>query len=413
MKKALPFAIGAAVLGLLIVLVVASSTTRPPRRFDQRITLHQRDKIPYGAKVAYELLPSLFPDAAIKTEKTAPAFWDSADLSGRKQAVILTANHFEADREELATLADFVERGNYVFIIAYSASPDAASFFNLTSFNPDYSSSAATGASDSLWVRLDGPAFSNNAFYVYPGYRYNGTITVKASTQAAVLGRNENGMINFVQLNKGGGSFFLHSAPLAFSNYFILHKNNVAYYEAALSVLPKDVRTVVWNEYYLQKRAEEKEPNWLGALFSYPSFKWGFLLAGGTLLLYLLLGMRRRQRKIPPHEKPVNDSLDFVKTLGRLYYDGRDHKNLAQKMATYFLDHVRNRYRLPVHTLDDAFTRALHFKSGYPEGEIEKIVGTIQYLQTVPFIPENELVAFHKQLEAFYQNTPDGRTSNV
>lgn len=412
MKKALPFVIGAAVLGLLIVLVVASGATRPPKRFDHRISLRQRDKIPYGVRVAYELLPSIFPDAAIKTEKTAPAFWDSADLSGRRQVVILTANKFEADREELATLADFVERGNYVFIIAYSASLDATSFFNLASFNIDYSSSGAGGASDSVLVRLDSAAFWRNAFYVYPGYRYNGTIAVKESTQAAVLGRNENGRINFIQMNKGSGSFFLHSAPLAFSNYFILHNNNVAYYEAALSVLPKDVRTVVWNEYYLQKRAEENEPNWLGALFSYPSFKWGLLLAAGTLVLYLLLGMRRRQRKIPPHEKPVNDSLDFVKTLGRLYYDGRDHKNLAQKMATYFLDHIRNRYRLPVHTLDEAFVRALHFKSGYSEGELEKIVHTIQYLQTVPFIPENELVAFHKQLEAFYQNTSDGRTSD-
>lgn len=410
MKKALPFVIGAVVLGLLIVLVIISSATRPPKRFDHRITMRQHDKIPYGARVAYELLPSLFPDAAIKTEKTSPAFWDSVDLSGRRQAVILMADNFKADHEELTTLVDFVERGNYVFIIAHSAAVDEASFFNLTSFNPDYSSSAA---SDSLWLRLNGPAFTNNGFYVYPGYRYSGTITIKDTAQAAVLGQNENGTINFVRLNKGAGSFFLHSVPLAFSNYFILYKNNVTYYEAVLSALPNDLRTVVWNEYYLQKRSEEKEPNWLGALFSYASFKWGLLLAAGTLLLYLLLGMRRRQRIVPPHEKPINDSLDFVKTLGRLYYDKRDHKNLAQKMATYFLDHVRNRYKLPTHTPDEAFVRALHLKSGYPEGELEKIVRTVQYLPTVPFIPEGELVAFHKQLEAFYQNTRDGRTSNV
>ena len=412
MKKVAPFAIGAVLLALLVLMVMGSGATRPPRRFDNRITMRPKDAIPYGAKVAYGLLPSLFPSAKVKTEKTAPPFWDSVDAAGSKQAVIMVADYFEPSREQLNDMADFVARGNYVYIISQAASYDACSFFNLTSFNADYSSSSTTGASDSLWVRLEKPAFTNNRYFIYPGYRYNGTITVNDSTQAAVLGRNENGMINFVQLNKGGGSFFLHSAPLVFSNYFILHKDNAGYYNAALSVMPKDLHTIVWNEYYLQKPQNNNEPNWLGALLSYPPFRYAFLTGLATLLLYLLLNMRRRQRKVPPHPKPVNDSLDFVKTLGRLYYDKRDHQNLAQKMGTYFLDHVRQSYHLPTHTLDEAFVKALHDKSGYPESEIENIVRVVQYLPTVPFIPESELVSFHKQLDAFYQTTGNGRTAN-
>lgn len=404
MKKAVPFIIGAVVLLLLIVMILGTNGGRPPRRFDHRITMSQHDKIPYGAKVAYDLLPSLFSSATVRTEKAAPAFWDSVDLSESNQAVILLADYFEASRDELTTLADFVDRGNYVFIIGHAATYDASSFFNLA-FNADYSSSSSTGASDSLWVRLEKPAFANNNLFVYPGYRYSGNITVNDSTKAEVLGRNENGIINFVRLNKGRGSFFLHSAPLAFSNYFLLHKQNVAYCEQALSVLPKDLRTVVWNEYYLQKPADNKEPNWLGALFAYPSFKWGLLLATGTLLLYLLLGMRRLQRKVLPHQKPINDSLDFVKTLGRLYYDKKDNKNLAEKMATYFLDHVRNRYKLAIHTLDDAFVQTLHYKSGYPAEETKAIVEAIHSVRMTNFVNDAQLSAFHKQLEAFYQNT--------
>lgn len=412
MKKAVPFAIGLAVLALLVVLMVGSGRAGMPKRFDKRITLRPKDKIPYGANVAYELLPSLFRYAKLKTEKSAPPYWDSVDVNGRNQAVILMADYFEPSREQLEAMADFVERGNYVFIISQAAAYDACTFFNLTSFNADYSSSESTGASDSLWVRLEKPSFTDNHFYVYPGFRYNGILTVNDSTQAAVLGRNENSLINFVRFDKGGGSFFLHSAPLAFSNYFILHKNNAAYYNAVFSAMPKDLRTVVWNEYYLQKPASNKEPAWLGALLSYPPFRFAFFIGLATLLLYLLLAMRRRQRMIPPHPKPVNDSLDFVKTLGRLYYDKRDHQNLAQKMATYFLDGVRQRYQLPTHTLDAAFVRALHDKSGYPEEGIEKIVRVINYLPTVPFMPEPELISFHKDLDAFYQTTGNGRAAN-
>lgn len=411
MKKVLPFLLGGLAL-LLLLVVMGTSDRRPLRRMDERITLRQRDKIPYGTRVAFELLPSLFPSAVVARENAAPGSGDSLSLSGVNQALIIVADYLEAETEELQTLSDFVDRGNYVFITARAASDDVEAFFS-TSFN-NYTTYFGEQKSDSLHVRLSPPVFAGSGkMYTYPGQRYDGTLSVKDSLRCLVLGRNEKGQANFVRFDKGRGSFFLHSAPLAFSNYFVLHKSNSDYYKQAVSVLPRDLQTVVWNEYYLQKPNDKKKPNWLGALMSNPPFKWGLLIGGATLLLFVLLGMRRRQRIIPPHEKPKNDSLDFVKTLGRLYYDHRDHRNLAEKMATYFLEHVRSRYKLPTHTLDNDFVRLLHYKSAYPEAETKKIVDTIQYLQTVSSIPEGELAAFHRQLEAFYQTTSHGRTANL
>ena len=76
--------------------------------------------------------------------------------------------------------------------------------------------------------------------------------------------------------------------------------------------------------------------------------KWAALLTAiFALLLYVVLEMRRKQRTIPVMTKPKNDSLEFVKTIGRLYHDKGDHKNLCRKMSAYFLEHVRNRYKLP------------------------------------------------------------------
>jgi hypothetical protein len=336
-------------------------------------------------------------------EVAAPGDWDSLSSVEDNQAVILVADYFDADIEELDRLTEFVERGNYVFVIARTAANDVETYFGFSStiigsYNGD-------DASDSLHVNLVSPAFSKTPNFTYPGKKHEGAIYVNDTTRAAVLGRNENGQANFVQFNKGRGSFFFHAAPLAFSNYFILHKANAAYYEQAVSVLPKDLQTIVWDEYFLRKQSDKKEPNWLGALLSFPSFKWGLLVGAATLALAILLGMRRRQRMIPPHQSPKNDSLDFVKTLGRLYYDRKDHKNLAVKMATYFLEHLRSRYKLPTHTLDEAFVQALHFKSGFPEAETKQIIDTIHHIKTTPIISETELAAFHRQLEAFYQNT--------
>ena len=145
--------------------------------------------------------------------------------------------------------------------------------------------------------------------------------------------------------------------------------------------------------------------NWLSVLFRYPALKAALLTAIFTLLLFVLLEMRRKQRYIPVISKPRNDSLDFVKTIGRLYYDKGDHKNLCRKMAAYFLEHVRNRYKLATGTLDDEFVQHLRFKSDVPEPEIRSIVSFIKYLDDVPVINYKELSEFHKQLESFYKKT--------
>jgi len=405
MKKSLPYLLGAIVLVLLVVMII-STATKPLRRMDERITLRQNDRIPYGLRVASELLPSLFPNANVYTDRKYPGNWDSIDVTGSNQAVILVADYFDADEEEMDDLGAFVRSGNYVFIIHRAASDDAISYFNLT-YNNDFNFYAQDDE-DSLKLKLETPVFASSTEFSYPGRKYDGSFYKIDSGKTAVLGRNDRGIPNFIKMNKGSGSFFLHTAPLAFSNYFILHKNNVHYYEQVLSVLPKNIDKILWNEYYLSKPQtpnDDNDPNWLGALMSYPSFKWGLIIGALTLALFVLLGMRRRQRLIPLYEKPKNDSLDFVKTLGRLYYDRRDHRNLAMKMGAYFLEHVRSKYKLPTHTLDEDFVQSLHFKSGYSEQETRNIVETIHTIHTVNFITDAELGGFHRQLELFYQNT--------
>lgn len=406
MKKAAPFLVAGIILVLLIVLIASTSGNSRRRFFDETVSLREADRIPYGTSAARQLLPSLFPNAKLYFDRKYPGAWDSLALYRSDQAIILVADYFEADEVELENLSDFVERGNSVFILFRNASDDVSSFFNIR-LDIDYASFYGR-STDSLQVQLVPPAFRQSALYTYPGLKYENYFSAVDSTHALILGKNEKGHPNFIRMDKGAGSFFLHTAPLAFSNYFLLHKGNNAYYEAALSVLPKNTSSILWNEYFLEKpRSKEEDENegWLNALFNEPAFKWGLLTAAATLVLFVLLGMRRRQRMIPPHERPKNDSLDFVKTLGRLYHDRKDHRNLAGKMAAYFLEHVRSTYKLPTHTLDETFIRSLHYKSGYPESETRDIINSIHRINTSQSITDTELSDFHKQLELFYQNT--------
>ncbi|HWJ91092.1 MAG TPA: DUF4350 domain-containing protein [Flavisolibacter sp.] len=406
MKKNLPYIIAVVLLVVLAVLLI-SNKKNAPRQFNDRISLRQRDKIPYGTSVAKSLLPSIFPGAKIFFDNKGPGNWDSLTTTSYNQALILVAADFNADESELNRLLSFVQQGNYVFIISRTFSAAARRTFNFTTYEHSFSDFVG-GGNDSLSVKLDEPGALLHHFIVYPGKKYSSSFISLDTLRTKVLGRDEENYPDFIEMKSGNGRFFIHSAPLAFSNYFILHKQNVDYYEHAISMIPPNVERIAWSEYYLNKpskKREDDEPNIFRVLFKYPAFIWGLLTGMFALVLFALLGSRRKQRKIPEYARPKNDSLDFVKTMGRLYHDRRDHQNLAKKMAVYFSEHVRSRYKIPTHTLDDNFIKTLHYKSGYPPEELSRIVSFINYLGLEQEVSEEQLSQFHRELEMFYQTT--------
>lgn len=397
MKKALPYILG--FLGLLALVIILASAKKKDRVFDERITLKEADKIPYGFYVARHLLGSLFPEAEMYDNKNAPGQWGGVYRYSANQAVFIVARYFNPESDELDEIISFVKRGNYVFIIANDYSYEACRRLHIGAVGQ-----MVSNQTDSLRVNLVPPAFPNSK-YSYSGTNYNGHFYNLDNEKQYVLGTNSLDQPNFFKMQTGTGALFLHISPMVFTNYFILHGNNIDYYQKAMSVIPQGIHRILWNEYYLQNRTKEKEPNWLGVLMKYPSFRCGLLTALATLILFALSEMRRRQRIIPVFEKPKNESLDFVETVGRLYYDQKDHHNLAYKMSLYFLEHVRQQYKLSTDVLDEEFTTNLHAKSGYPAKELNQLVGMVLFLRKEQSINEQQLSRFYQQLESFYQNT--------
>jgi hypothetical protein len=214
-------------------------------------------------------------------------------------------------------------------------------------------------------------------------------------------------------MKAGKGNLFVHLAPMAFTNYFLLHKQNIEYLEKIFTLLSPATKKVLWDEYYINKKNDRRrDPNkksWLSTLLNIEnengqkSIAFAFWLLLLLLLVYVVMEMRRKQRHIPVIKKLRNDSMDFVKTIGRLYHDKGDHRNLCRKMAAYFLEHVRNRYKLPTNELNEEFVKALNIKSGIAEEEIKPIIGFIGYLDQPVSISNADLFQFHKQLESFYK----------
>ena len=400
------------IIALAVGFLVFTGDDQKERRFNERVTLRKRDKIPFGTYIAYQALTHFFPKATITSSKKEPGYWDSLSTSSDRQALMVVSPRFFADEYEMKTLIRFAENGNDVFVSTMVLGEDVKTMLNCSVGFFDLSTifSGELALSDSLSVSLSNPPFTKSVDYTYPGPGFENHFFKIDSTTTTVLGNGAKGEINFIHLKAGKGNLYFHLSPMAFTNYFLLHRNNIHYYENLLSLISPSVKTIVWDEYYLNKRFyyEQNEKNdksgWFNALLGYPGLKWALLTAIFTLLLFAFFEMGRKQRYIPVIGKPRNDSLDFVKTIGRLYFEKGDHRNLARKMASYFLEHVRNKYKLPTGNLDQEFVQKLQFKSGYPEEALHQIITTIRNLDNGETVNSRKLTEFYKQLETFYQH---------
>jgi hypothetical protein len=403
------------VVGLLAaVLLFFAGCKNTNQFFNKNLSLKKDDKNPYGAYVAYDNWQRMFPDAVISTNKKEPQSWDSLSVYDEHQVWILVSRMFNPDSEELNRLINFAKNGNDVFISTLDMNDEAKNFFGVElndALSAEYSTQQITDAyeeNDSVHIGLSFQPFKDSSSYFYPGINYARNFTAIDSTISYVLANNEDKQPYYIKIKSGKGNVYLHLAPFTFTNYFLLRSNNINYFEKAVSVLPTNAKTVVLDNYFTSKRYTQpnqnskEEPNPFSEMMKEPALKWSFFAALILIALYVITEIKRKQRIVPVHVVPKNESLDFVKTIGRLYFDKKDNKNLAQKMGAYFLEHVRNKYKLNTSVLDEAFVQKLAAKSGIAEMEIKSVVDFISFSQTAMAVSDPQLSKFHVLLEKMY-----------
>ncbi|MBS1660982.1 MAG: hypothetical protein JST68_08015 [Bacteroidetes bacterium] len=381
-------------LALILICCCTACDSKKSKVLNRRITLWRKDKIPYGTELAYDGLSQLFPRATVSVNKASVT---SLTPESDHKAFISINSTISPRPSEINSLMNFVREGNYVFLSAHRYGDSLLHFLGLQQgWGHDQKEEP-----DSLSVQLYNPDSSFLQSYTYPGDSYDNWISSLDSQHTTVLGRDSRDRPNFIKLSyKNGGSIFLHFAPLAYSNFFILHKQNRAYYERSLSYIPSSVGEIVWDDSFRYTR----DFSALQYILSSEPLRWAFWLLLLLFALIYIFDSKRLQRQIPEIAPLRNTSLDFVQTIGRLYFQRRDNHNLAVKMVNHFLDQVRTHYHMSVSALDEAFIDRLSYRTGYPREELSRLVGHMQALQGVAYLSDEDLMDFHRQLEAFYKS---------
>ncbi|MHA4847003.1 DUF4350 domain-containing protein [Flavitalea antarctica] len=406
---------------LLVVAVIMLFGCRKEKRLNEKLTFWKNDKIPYGTYYAYENLARIFPGVDISINKNSPDKYNIASLdnltnpkpdSSRpgESAMIIIAPVVAPDRRELQAMMNYISEGNHIFISAMQFSENLMDSLKLkTQFESGFES-----LDDSLTLRLIHPVEDDTTLFTYPGRQLDNHLKKFDDNITQVLGFNQDNKANFVKFAyEGGGSLFIQLAPAAFTNFFLLHKNNKDYYDQALSYLPPHLDEVIWDEYFRYHRNGSGNENNDFSAFSWmmkqPALAWTIWLLLLLFLLIYLFESKRKQRVIPVKPTLKNASVDFVQTIGRLYLQRKDNKNLAGKMTTHFLEQVRQHYNITTSNLDQQFEKKLSYKSGHSPEEVKDLVNHIRVVQERPLVSDELLLAFNQKLEKFKIKFKDGR----
>ncbi len=398
---------------MVLVIMVASYLSTPQQQWVP--TWSAQDKNPFGGYVTHKLMESQFPEIEINSGfKTLYELLSEAQEESISSSLFITNTQIELDKNDSEALLKYLAEGHTALLAASSFSGAFADSLDIRAYTNYETPVDLEGVKDAaLGEDLVGVHF------VIPGFpqkhfRINKEATAqqfeKSSDSKMALAKNQDGFDILRQYNVGEGKLYISTTPLLFTNFYALDTSSSAFTAGLLSLLPPD-KDVVHLEYYTLGRMEAQTP--LRYILSHPALKAALWLCLVGIVLFMIFEARRRQRIIPLVKSPTNLSIEFVNTLGQLYFSSKgDHLNLATKRMNYFLEYVRRHYFLLTNELDAQFVKELSAKSGKAQTKVERLVNLLNRIKGGT-ITQEEFLRLEIWLTDFYGDNHIEKTNSL
>ena len=364
-----------------------------------------KDKEPMGGYVAYHYINSLFNyGVADVIDKSFSKL--RYEINYDKSLYIIVAKAVFMSKDDLESMMNYVDNGNTLFISAEYIDEKLIDTLG-TKISFDFSTFFARSEYEmekkDTWISLAQEPAAGKQKYGFFFVPFNNRVISYDTSATQELGYNEEQQTNFVAIDHGQGKFILHIAPAAFSNYFLLTGNNKEYLEKTFSYFKPETGSVYWDNYYRLRRSSDEDFSIVNFFKKHPPLYYAFLMTLAALLIFIAFAGKRRQRFVPEKIPNTNTTVSYTETIGRLYLQKKDNRNIALKMFTYFLDHVRNNYYLNTQSLNNEFSEALSRKSGVPEARVKHLLQLMDDTDRSDNISDIRLLELHNLLQEYFK----------
>lgn len=396
MNKTYKIALGLFIL-LIISLVWLESSEPDPVNWTPSYT--NKDKIPLGTFVFYESWKDQKKEQIDEIRIPPYEYLNSSPKSG---IYFFLNNYVNFDDNELEHLLNWVSEGNDLFISAYDFGTNLADTLGIEL------ASYIEGEDFRSRPRLN---FVNPEIELEEDLEFDHDLPAVFfkkvdTTENIVLGTAAFGetkkdkKINFIKTAFGKGQIFLHSTPQAFSNYFLLKRENYRYNEALLSYLNES--QVLWDSYYKSGKSFFTSPLYI--LLNNRPLKWAYYFVLISAILFILFEGKRKQRTIPVVEPPSNKSYEFTDTISQLYLEKGKFHELGLKKISLFMEYIRTNYRLDTSKINDEFFKDLSEKSENDIEETKKLFERIFNFQERRYSDKKSFFELTTHINTFKNN---------
>ncbi|MGA8852776.1 MAG: DUF4350 domain-containing protein [Christiangramia sp.] len=348
-------------VGLFLLLVISltwlESSEPDPVNWTPSYT--KSDKIPLGSFIFFENWKESN-SGELKEIKIPP--YEYLNESPENGTYFFLNNFVSFDDDELDDLLNWVSNGNKLFISAYNFGGNLEDTLKikLSSYiSPEgFKSRPALNLSNPS-LKLSKPyQFDQDLPAIY--FEEIDTISQVVLGTSSFGKKNVEEKINFIKTNFGEGEIYLHSAPQAFSNYFLLKNENYKYTEALLAYLAGN--NILWDAYYKSGKGFFMSPLYI--LLNNRPLKWAYYFVLIAAIAFILFEGKRKQRSIPVVEPLQNKSYEFSETVSQLYVEQNKFHELGLKKIALFMEYIRTNYRLDPSGINAEFYKDLAAKSG-------------------------------------------------
>lgn len=363
------FKVGKHITVWLLLLLAVGCAQEKPTNWNEMYFSESKD--PYGFYLFTKSLSALFPNATVKE---LPQSISIGELNKKmnedgNHLFICVAESISFTDDELVLMANWIASGNDVLLIADRINKNILEALSLELDRDET-------------FRESGQIISDQVYKIQYHRQFNflnSYLKTADSTKKVpkVISRIKNNHATTMAFTNGRGRLLLSSTPFAFSNYFLLEKNNRQYLEDVFAYTIKAPANVYYSVGQVRTTAHS---DW-SILWKNRATRMAIIIALISMAIFILFQAKRRQRMIPVIEPLRNDAATFVETIGKLYYNKKDNQNLAQKIVQHFFEFVRNSYQLNTMHLDEDFEIKLSGRSGKSRSEVNYLLTQIKMVQ--------------------------------
>lgn len=347
-----------------------------PKPIDWTPTYSVEDKIPFGLYVFDQEADALFNQKVERISTQTPYEYLDSQYDDRenvetyriKGTFVNISEVDNIDEGSMREILNFVSEGNNAFLsmkVFPKVLLDSLKIELKTDFMPN----------DSISVWMANKKVNTKKYTFNAGLNdyFSKIDTLNTKVLGYQISRKKERQVNFIEVQYKNGHLYLHTQPVAFTNYNLLKKDHYQYTENIVSYIPKG--NIFWyNKTFNDKRISSSP---LRYIWSQPALKAAWYLGLLGILIFMIFNAKRKQRIVPIIKPLQNLTVDFTKTIGNLYYQEGDHTNIIDKKIIYFLEKIRTDYLIDTSKLDDDFITKLHYKTGKDQNDIRELVQLI------------------------------------